>query len=117
MAKMGRSARRRGRGTRLRGKERVSSHSIQIAQQNRSTGEPTRDRFLEAALSNMGAMQPFAASKDLLVGRGELYSVLPPDEHATFAKRGEAQGGRGRCAEGHTIRHVGLKRLMRVYLA
>ena len=32
----------------------------------------------------MEVIQFFAASKDLQVGRGELYSVLPPDEDAIW---------------------------------
>ena len=66
-------------GPRLRGKERASSHSIQIAQQNRSTGEPTSD-----------------TASAVRLGRGELYSVLPPDEHAIWqseVKRKVVAGG------------------------
>ena len=43
------------------------------------------------------------------------YFIRAPDEHATFAKRGEAQGGRWRCAEGHIIRHVYVKRFIKAY--
>jgi hypothetical protein len=38
-----------------------------------------------------------------------------PRRARDLAKRGEAQGGRWGCAEGHTIRHVCSKRLTSDY--
>ena len=58
-----------------RGTNALRSPRPQIAKQNRSAEKPRR-------------------------GAGDQCYARPPDEHAVFAQRGEAQGGRRRCALG-----------------
>jgi hypothetical protein len=53
--------------------------------------------------------------KKRAVGRGGPVLRTAPRRARDLAKRGEAQGGRGRCAEGHTIRHVCQKRFVMAY--
>jgi len=87
--------RRKGSPRRSPGEsERMSSPRPQIAQQNRTAGEPASDRFLEAApIKPMKIKQALAASKDLRMGRGGTVLRTAPRRGRDLAKRGEAQGG------------------------
>ena len=64
----------------------MSSPRPQIAKQNRTRRRArTGKGFLETAIYKFEKNKSFAVSKKpFLVGRGELYSVLPPDEDAIW---------------------------------